>query len=158
MRIGKLAKQFGLSRGTQLHEGAQGEPWIEKAGVRQDVSEGGRTMSPHIQLDREVLAEFCQKWKVRELSLFGSALRDDFAPERGLEIIGEVKSPEASRPYRGTFGRSGRQFRVRAKYFKRRLWTRRRRFSTSPVAGIWPPAMLRWPPPVPRRLTTRFMR
>ncbi len=29
-------------------------------------------------LDYELLIAFCRKWRIRELSLFGSALRDDF--------------------------------------------------------------------------------
>ena len=44
-------------------------------------------MSPHVQLDRDALAEFCRKWRVRELSIFGSALRDDFGPESDLDFL-----------------------------------------------------------------------
>jgi hypothetical protein len=44
-------------------------------------------MNPQIQLDRESLAEFCRKWRIRELSLFGSALRDDFGPESDLDFL-----------------------------------------------------------------------
>jgi uncharacterized protein len=29
-------------------------------------------------LDNNMLSGFCRKWRIRELSLFGSALRDDF--------------------------------------------------------------------------------
>ena len=44
-------------------------------------------MNPQIQLDRESLAEFCRKWRIQELSLFGSALRDDFGPESDLDFL-----------------------------------------------------------------------
>ena len=44
-------------------------------------------MNAQVQLDREVLAAFCQKWRIRELSLFGSALRDDFGPESDLDFL-----------------------------------------------------------------------
>jgi len=44
-------------------------------------------MNPQVQLDREALAEFCHKWRVRELSVFGSALRDDFGPESDLDFL-----------------------------------------------------------------------
>jgi len=30
---------------------------------------------------------FCKKWKVRELSLFGSVLRDDFGPESDVDVL-----------------------------------------------------------------------
>jgi len=44
-------------------------------------------MDRHAQLDRDVLAAFCRKWRIRELSLFGSALRDDFGPESDLDFL-----------------------------------------------------------------------
>lgn len=33
------------------------------------------------------IAEFCQQWKIQELALFGSALRDDFRPDSDLDIV-----------------------------------------------------------------------
>ncbi len=44
-------------------------------------------MNPQVQLDRDAVAAFCRKWKIRELSLFGSALRDDFGPESDLDFL-----------------------------------------------------------------------
>ena len=36
----------------------------------------------------EALAEFCRKWKIVRLELFGSALREDFDPERSdLDLL-----------------------------------------------------------------------
>jgi len=35
------------------------------------------------------LARFCQRWKIRELALFGSALRDDFGPDSDVDILVE---------------------------------------------------------------------
>ena len=43
----------------------------------------------HIAFDRAQVAEFCRKWKVRELSLFGSVLRDDFGPESDVDVLVE---------------------------------------------------------------------
>jgi len=46
------------------------------------------------------IAEFCRKWQVAELSLFGSALRGDFRPDsRGCRrghTIGRQRLPELS--------------------------------------------------------------
>ncbi len=39
--------------------------------------------------DREKLAAFCRKWKVKELSLFGSVLRDDFGPTSDVDVLVE---------------------------------------------------------------------
>lgn len=33
------------------------------------------------------LAEFCQRWDIVELAVFGSVLRDDFGPESDLDIL-----------------------------------------------------------------------
>lgn len=44
-------------------------------------------MNPKIQLDRDTPAAFCRKWRIREMSLFGSALRDDFGPESDLDFL-----------------------------------------------------------------------
>lgn len=38
-------------------------------------------------LDRDAMAAFCKKWRIRELSLFGSALRRDFRPESDLDFL-----------------------------------------------------------------------
>ena len=42
-----------------------------------------------IDIPLERLAEFCRRYGVRELSLFGSALRDDFGPDSDLDILVE---------------------------------------------------------------------
>lgn len=33
------------------------------------------------------IAEFCKRWRIRELALFGSALRDDFRQDSDLDIL-----------------------------------------------------------------------
>jgi len=40
-----------------------------------------------IGVDSRSLREFCVRWQVRELALFGSALRDDFGPESDLDLL-----------------------------------------------------------------------
>jgi len=44
-------------------------------------------MNTNVQLDRSVLAEFCRKWRIRELSIFGSALREDFNANSDLDFL-----------------------------------------------------------------------
>jgi hypothetical protein len=44
-------------------------------------------MSPHLQIDKSALAAFCARWKVVELSLFGSVLRDDFTPGSDVDVL-----------------------------------------------------------------------
>jgi uncharacterized protein len=38
-------------------------------------------MTTQVSIDYEKIAKFCQRWKITELALFGSVLRDDFRPE-----------------------------------------------------------------------------
>lgn len=51
-------------------------------------------MNTNVQLDRDALAAFCHKWRIRELSIFGSALRGDFGPESDLDFLVSFE-PEA---------------------------------------------------------------
>jgi predicted nucleotidyltransferase len=44
-----------------------------------------------IELDRERIAEFCRKWRVRELALFGSALRGDFRADSDVDVLVELR-------------------------------------------------------------------
>ena len=44
-----------------------------------------------VDLDKERLAEFCQRHHIRKLALFGSVLRDDFTPESDIDILVEFE-------------------------------------------------------------------
>lgn len=39
------------------------------------------------QMSEETLKSFCRKWKIEELSLFGSALRSDFGPDSDFDVL-----------------------------------------------------------------------
>lgn len=44
-------------------------------------------MSPHIELDMDRIRELCARWKITELALFGSVLRDDFTPDSDVDVL-----------------------------------------------------------------------
>lgn len=48
-----------------------------------------------IPIDQERIAAFCRKWKIREFSLFGSILRDDFGPDSDVDVLVEFESRDA---------------------------------------------------------------
>ena len=50
---------------------------------------------PALALPVERIAEVCRRYSVRELSLFGSALRSDFSPESDVDLLVEFQ-PGAS--------------------------------------------------------------
>ncbi len=46
-------------------------------------------------LPRQQIAEFCRRWKIQELALFGSALRQDFHSDSDLDLVATF-APEAN--------------------------------------------------------------
>jgi len=44
-------------------------------------------MAVHLQFPPDTLTEFCRRWRVRTLAVFGSALRDDFGPESDVDFL-----------------------------------------------------------------------
>ncbi len=40
-----------------------------------------------IDISQDRLAECCRKWKVTELALFGSILREDFGPQSDIDVL-----------------------------------------------------------------------
>ena len=44
-------------------------------------------MPLRIELPREQIAEFCQRWGIIEFAFFGSVLRDDFGPESDIDVL-----------------------------------------------------------------------
>jgi predicted nucleotidyltransferase len=44
-------------------------------------------MSARITIDRQAVANFCQRWHVAELGLFGSVLRDDFRADSDIDVF-----------------------------------------------------------------------
>lgn len=39
------------------------------------------------QITQEQLTDFCRRWEVSELALFGSALRADFRPDSDVDVL-----------------------------------------------------------------------
>ncbi len=44
-------------------------------------------MRTEIPIPTERLTEFCRRWNIAELRVFGSALREDFRPESDLDLL-----------------------------------------------------------------------
>ena len=45
----------------------------------------------HIEVPLDAIRGFCRKWRVKELSVFGSALRDDFRPDSDVDVLVELE-------------------------------------------------------------------
>ncbi|HEX2644087.1 MAG TPA: nucleotidyltransferase domain-containing protein [Thermoanaerobaculia bacterium] len=48
-----------------------------------------------IEVPTQDLAELCRRWKVQDLALFGSVLRDDFGPASDIDVL-VTFAPEAA--------------------------------------------------------------
>ena len=44
-------------------------------------------VASNLQLPSEPLEQFCRRWKVAELALFGSVLRGDFRPDSDVDVL-----------------------------------------------------------------------
>lgn len=44
-------------------------------------------MVAQITIPDDRIAEFCRKWRIREFSLFGSVLREDFRPDSDVDVL-----------------------------------------------------------------------
>jgi len=40
-----------------------------------------------IKIPIDQIKEFCEKWKIREFSFFGSILREDFCPDSDVDVL-----------------------------------------------------------------------
>lgn len=38
-------------------------------------------------IDKDSLADFCRRWQIRELALFGSSVRDDFSQDSDIDLL-----------------------------------------------------------------------
>ena len=52
------------------------------------------TLPSGLQLPDEKIAEICRKYKIREMSVFGSAARGDSGPESDIDILVDL-DPDA---------------------------------------------------------------
>ena len=48
----------------------------------------------NVDIAEEKIIDFCQRWRIDELALFGSVLRDDFNPDSDLDVL-VTFAPEA---------------------------------------------------------------
>lgn len=44
-------------------------------------------MNIGLDAPRDRIAAFCRRWRITELALFGSVLRDDFGPESDVDVL-----------------------------------------------------------------------
>ena len=46
----------------------------------------------HIAIPREEIADFCRRHHIKNLSFFGSILREDFGPESDIDVLVEFET------------------------------------------------------------------
>jgi hypothetical protein len=55
-------------------------------------------MKPKIAIPEEAIRDFCRRWQVREFTLFGSVLRDDFGADSDIDVLISFR-PETQRGF-----------------------------------------------------------
>lgn len=40
-----------------------------------------------LPVETDKIAAFCRRWRIKEMSLFGSVLREDFGPESDVDVL-----------------------------------------------------------------------
>ena len=66
-----------------------------KSGEMPLLWDNNSMIKENIRIPEDKLGEFCQRWQIRELALFGSVLRNDFRPDSDLDIL-VTFAPEVS--------------------------------------------------------------
>ena len=41
----------------------------------------------NIEIPKDKIEDFCQRWKITEFAFFGSVLRDDFRPDSDIDVL-----------------------------------------------------------------------
>ena len=41
----------------------------------------------NIKIPQDKITDFCQRWQIKELALFGSVLREDFKPDSDIDLL-----------------------------------------------------------------------
>jgi predicted nucleotidyltransferase len=82
--------------------------------------------TPKIEIPTDTLAEICRKWKIKELALFGSVLRDDFGPESDMDVLVEF---DADAPW--------------SSFDVTRLWRELQELFGRPISFVERPALLK---------------
>ena len=67
--------------------GNEAYPGIEECWLRYRREPGICDMNAHIDMPTDKIADFCQRWQITELALFGSVLRDDFGPDSDVDVL-----------------------------------------------------------------------
>ncbi|MFL5542477.1 MAG: nucleotidyltransferase family protein [Longimicrobiaceae bacterium] len=47
----------------------------------------------NVEIPRKRIEEFCRKWHISELALFGSVLREDFRSDSDVDVLVTFRSP-----------------------------------------------------------------
>jgi predicted nucleotidyltransferase len=42
---------------------------------------------PHLAVSDDRIAGFCRRWKITEMSVFGSVVREDFRPDSDIDVL-----------------------------------------------------------------------
>lgn len=89
MRFGPILSSERTGGGVLTQpRGSVDDPW------RIYYDSNVKQVHPRLPISNEQLDEFCQRWHVIELALFGSVTRDDYRPDSDIDVMVQF-SPDA---------------------------------------------------------------
>jgi predicted nucleotidyltransferase len=50
-------------------------------------------MGIQIDIPKDRIVRFCERWQIRELAIFGSMLREDFRPDSDVDVLVVFEDP-----------------------------------------------------------------
>jgi hypothetical protein len=71
------------------------EPWGDEPYAQKSNEFGRLLAAPALPIPTDKIADLCRRWKVKELALFGSVLRDDFRPDSDVDVLVEFEPNDA---------------------------------------------------------------
>ena len=52
-------------------------------------------IAENIDINMAAVADFCRRWHINEMALFGSVLRDDFAEDSDVDVMVDIEDDHA---------------------------------------------------------------
>jgi len=92
LRVRAAPVQPGFDAVLAIHGGNGSSPGrTPPVGAKRSSRIAWIAVAPRISIDRQRIAEFCQRHHVRRLALFGSVLREDFTPDSDVDVLVEFE-------------------------------------------------------------------
>jgi predicted nucleotidyltransferase len=64
---------------------------VKRIAQLRQLSDKDTPMNKNLVIPKDAIADFCRRHHIRKLAVFGSALREDFAPDSDVDVLAEFQ-------------------------------------------------------------------